>query len=139
MSAHVRRANPRDAHGFYEGRLSARHRIVRRGKSYGPPLAPGETQDDGAARGLMFVSFQTNIWRQFETIQAQWVNDGDRFGLGRDSDPLIGEPSAGRSKVTVPGDPPYFVLERPRFVTMRGGAYLFQPSMAGLRHLAGLA
>ena len=139
VSAHVRRANPRDAEGFYEGRLSARHRIVRRGKSYGPPLAPGETQDDGAARGLMFVSFQTNIWRQFETIQAQWINDGDRFGLGRDSDPLIGEPTAGRSKVTVPGEPPYFVLERPRFVTMRGGAYLFQPSMAGLRHLAGLA
>jgi hypothetical protein len=37
----------------------------------------------------------------------------------------------------VPGTPPYFVTARPRLVTMRGGAYLFQPSMAGLRHLAG--
>ena len=45
----------------------------------------------------------------------------------------------GRTKLTVPGTPPYFVTARPRLVTMRGGAYLFQPSMTALRHLAGLA
>jgi hypothetical protein len=94
--------------------------------------------DDGADRGLVFVSFQSNLWRQFETIQAQWINDGDRFGLGRDTDPLVGEPHPGGTKLTVPGTPPYFVTSRPRLVTLRGGGYLFQPSMTALRHLAGI-
>ena len=56
----------------------------------------------------------------------------------RDTDPLVGEPHPGSTKLTVPGTPPYFVTARPRPVTMRGGAYLFQPSMTALRHLAGL-
>ena len=136
LGSHIRRANPRDAPSFFGGRLSARHRIVRRGRAYGDPLPPGVMDDDGADRGLVFVSFQSNLWRQFETIQAQWINDGDRFGLGRDTDPLVGEPHPGGTKLTVPGTPPYFVTARPRLVTMRGGAYLFQPSMTALRHLA---
>ncbi len=37
--AHIRRANPRDSAGFFAGRLSNRHRIVRRGRAYGPELA----------------------------------------------------------------------------------------------------
>ncbi|HET9998716.1 MAG TPA: peroxidase [Nocardioides sp.] len=138
LGSHIRRANPRDAPSFFGGRLSARHRIVRRGRAYGDPLPPGVLDDDGADRGLVFVSFQSNLWRQFETIQAQWINDGDRFGLGRDTDPLVGEPYPGATKLTVPGTPPYFVTSRPRLVTMRGGAYLFQPSMTALRHLARL-
>ena len=137
--SHIRRANPRDAEGFYEGRLSRRHRIVRRGRAYGPPLPPGVTEDDGVDRGLVFISFQANIWRQFETIQAQWINDGDRFGLGPHTDPLVGEPHPGADRLTVSGSPPYFLADRPRFVTMRGGDYFFQPSMTGLRHLADLA
>ena len=121
------------------GRLTNRHRIVRRGRAYGPPLAPGATEDDGAERGLVFVCFQANIWRQFETIQALWIDDGDPFGLGRDKDFLIGEPHGTAGQDDDPGHPPYFLKPQPRFVTMRGGEYLFQPSMTGLRHLAGLA
>jgi hypothetical protein len=97
------------------------------------------TEDDGVDRGLVFISFQANIWRQFETIQAQWINDGDRFGLGPRTDPVVGEPHPGADRLTVPGSPPYFLADRPRFVTTRGGDYFFQPSMTGLRHLAGLA
>ena len=83
LGAHIRRANPRDSLGFYEGRLSNRHRIVRRGRAYGPPLPPGVLDDDGVDRGLIFVCFQADIWRQFETIQSLWIDDGDPFGLGR--------------------------------------------------------
>ena len=83
LGAHIRRANPRDSLGFYEGRLSNRHRIVRRGRAYGPPLPPGVVDDDGVDRGLVFVCFQADIWRQFETIQSLWIDDGDPFGLGR--------------------------------------------------------
>jgi deferrochelatase/peroxidase EfeB len=38
--AHVRRTNPRDTLGW-EGRLTARHRILRRGMPYGPALPDG--------------------------------------------------------------------------------------------------
>ncbi|HZO61367.1 MAG TPA: Dyp-type peroxidase [Gaiellaceae bacterium] len=134
--SHIRRANPREAEGFFDGRLSNRHRIVRRGRPYGPALPEGVLEDDGQDRGLVFVCFNADIWRQFETIQTLWVDDGDRFGLGRDRDPLIGCGDATAAKYTVPGRPPFFASPLPRFVTLRGGEYLFQPSISALRALA---
>jgi Dyp-type peroxidase family len=134
--AHIRRANPRDAPGFFEGRLTNRHRIIRRGRPYGAPLAAGAIDDDGVDRGLVFVCFNVSIWRQFETVQALWIDDGDPFGLGPDKDFLVGEPHGTEGKMTIPGRPPFFLKPQPRFVTMRGGAYLFRPSMSGLRWLA---
>jgi Dyp-type peroxidase family len=137
LGAHVRRANPRDSDGFFGGKLSDRHRIIRRGRAYGEPLRGGVLEDDGVDRGLVFVCFQANIWRQFETIQALWVDDGDPFGLGADKDFLIGEPSGnGTGKMTIPGNPPFILRPQPRFVTTRGGEYLFRPSMSALRWLA---
>ena len=41
--------------------------------------------------------------------------------------------------MTIPGHPPFFLKPQPRFVTMRGGEYLFRPSMSALRWLAGRA
>jgi Dyp-type peroxidase family len=136
LGAHIRRANPRDSLGFYGGRLSNRHRIVRRGRAYGPPLPPGVLEDDGVDRGLIFVCFQADIWRQFETIQALWIDDGDPFGLGPDKDFLVGEPHGTEGKMTIQGRPPFFLTPQPRFVTLRGGGYLLQPSMTALRRLA---
>jgi deferrochelatase/peroxidase EfeB len=137
IGAHIRRANPRDAPGFFDGRLSNRHRIVRRGRTYGPPLPEGVLEDDGVDRGLVFVCFNASIWRQFETIQALWIDDGDPFGLGTDKDFLVGEPGDGAGKMTIQGNPPYFLRPQPRFVTTRGGEYLYRPSMSALRRLAG--
>ncbi|HZS23846.1 MAG TPA: Dyp-type peroxidase [Gaiellaceae bacterium] len=136
ISSHIRRANPRDDRRFFGGRLSRRHRIVRRGRTYGPPLEEGALEDDGAERGLVFVCFAASIWRQFETIQRLWLDDGDAFGLGSDKDPLVGCPADGAGKLTIQGDPPYIVSPHPGFVTMRGGEYLFQPSIGALRWLA---
>jgi len=136
LGAHIRRANPRDSVGFFNGRLSNRHRLVRRGRAYGKPLPPGVVEDDGVDRGLVFVCFQADIWRQFETVQALWIDDGDPFGLGRDKDFLVGEPHGTEGKMTIQGHPPHFLKPQPRFVTLRGGEYLFQPSMSGLRYLA---
>ena len=134
--AHIRRANPRDSIGFYDGRLTNRHRIIRRGRPYGPKLPPGTLEDDGQDRGLIFVCFNTDIWRQFETIQALWIDDGDPFGLGADKDFLIGEPEGETGKMTIPGNPPFFLQPQPRFVTCRGGEYLIRPSLGALRALA---
>ncbi|HEX5619795.1 MAG TPA: Dyp-type peroxidase [Solirubrobacteraceae bacterium] len=136
LGAHIRRGNPRDARGFFDGRLSNRHRIIRRGRPYGPPLPPDAYDDDGIDRGLVFVCFNASIWRQFETVQALWIDDGDPFGLGPDKDFLIGEPHGTEGKMTIQGRPPFFLKPQPRFVTMRGGEYLYRPSMSGLRWLA---
>jgi Dyp-type peroxidase family len=139
LGAHVRRAHPRDGPGFFGGRLTNRHRIIRRGRPYGPPLASGALDNDGVGRGLVFVCFNADIWRQFETVQALWIDDGDPFGLGPDKDFLVGEPGdGGGGKMTIQGNPPHFLRPQPRFVTMRGGEYLYRPSMTGLRALAGL-
>jgi hypothetical protein len=39
-------------------------------------------------------------------------------------------------KMTIPGDPPYFLKPQPRFVSCRGGEYLLRPSIGALRALA---
>jgi Dyp-type peroxidase family len=133
--AHIRRSNPRDILGF-ETALSFRHRIIRRGMPYGDPLLPEDaTDDDGADRGLIFVCFNASISRQFEGIQAQWLNDGNALHLGHDSDFLLGHP-LGTGKMTIPGRPPFLLGPQAPFVTTRGGGYLFVP---GLRALATLS
>jgi Dyp-type peroxidase family len=130
--AHVRRTNPRDALGW-EGRLTARHRILRRGMPYGPPLPDG-TPDDGAARGLLFVCLQASIARQFEIVQALWCIDGKGLGLGAEPDPIAG-PAGRAMRHVIEGDPPRFVSLMRSCVECRGGEYLLVPSIGALRAL----
>ncbi|HTN22500.1 MAG TPA: Dyp-type peroxidase [Solirubrobacteraceae bacterium] len=134
VGAHIRRSNPRDALGF-EGHLSFRHRMIRRGMPYGEPLREGSVTDDGADRGLVFVSFQASISRQFEGVQVQWLNAGNIFGLGHDKDFILGDP-IGTGKMTIQGRPPFFLTPQEVFVRTRGGEYLFVPGMTGLAALA---
>jgi Dyp-type peroxidase family len=134
LGSHVRRANPRDALGW-QGRLTQRHRIIRRGMRYGPPLPPGSTADDGVKRGLMFVAYQAAIERQFEFIQSQWLGDGNALRLGTDRDP-IAAPEGSPGEMIIQGSPPIFLTGLPRFVTTVGGGYYLLPGMAGLGALA---
>jgi Dyp-type peroxidase family len=140
VGAHIRRSNPRDALGF-EGALTFRHRMIRRGMPYGAPLEEGATSDDGTDRGLVFVSFQASISRQFEAVQMQWLNDGNIFGLGHDRDFVLGSPAtdvsgANRGKMTIQGDPPFFLSPMEAFVKTRGGEYLFVPGISALAAIA---
>lgn len=132
LGAHIRRANPRDALGW-QGRLTKRHRIIRRGMPYGEsPADPAEP--DGEERGLMFVCHQSSIARQFEVIQAQWLNDGDQFWLGSEPDLLTcGERGEG---MTLQGLPPIFLPKPEPFVITRGGGYFFTPGIEALRTIA---
>ena len=136
LGAHVRRANPRDALGW-GGTLTRRHRIIRRGMPYGRPLPEG-ADDDRADRGLMFVCHQASIARQFEVIQGLWLADGDALGLGDDTDPIVAgpRPAPAPAKFTIEGREPRFVGPLRRFVTMRGGEYLFTPGLAAVQALA---
>jgi len=133
--AHIRRANPRD--GLHAGgRLTARHRILRRGMPYGEPFDPADAHETGD-RGLVFVALQASIERQFEIVQARWLNDGDAFGLGRTADPVAGAVACPARQAF--GDrPPRYATALRSFVTPRGGEYLFVPGITGLRALATL-
>jgi Dyp-type peroxidase family len=129
--AHIRRTNPRDALGW-GGKMSTRHRIIRRGMPYGDFLEGLE--DDGQDRGLIFICFNADIERQFEVIQEQWCNDGNAFGLGNDKDYLLGD-NQGTGKVTIQGRPPHFALAQPLVVLTRGCDYLLMPGIGALRDL----
>jgi len=142
VGAHIRRTNPRDALDFegtvpFSGALTARHRIIRRGMPYGPPLPKGMLEDDGAPRGLLFLCFNADIGRQFETVQALWCNDGDTFGLGDDRDYLLSG-TGGTGKMTIPvrGSRPNYILSQEGLVVTRGAEYFLTPGIAALRLLA---
>lgn len=79
VGAHVRRTNPRDALGWH-GTRSRRHRMIRRGMPYGPPLPEGVSEDDGSDRGLIFICFVASLARQFEVVQRQWCGTATSSG-----------------------------------------------------------
>ena len=139
IGAHIRRANPRDGR-----RDSApdtldstkRHRLLRRGRSFGPPLPPG-LLDDGEERGLLFACLNADLARQFEFVQHHWLNS-PLFAAPGETDPLLGRrDDGGPNTFAMPADPARTrVAGLQQFVTMRGGAYLFLPSIPLLHRLA---
>lgn len=135
FGSHVRRMHPRDSVIVGEVRL---HRMLRRGTSYGPPLPADVLEDDGADRGIMFAFIGAHIARQFEFVQAQWVNDGKFFGAPSEKDPLIGA-NDGTGQFIIPQQPIRRKMQGlPAFVVNRGGEYCFMPSLPALRWLANL-
>jgi Dyp-type peroxidase family len=160
LGAHIRRANPRNGDlpygtrgllsrlirtlGF--GRKGIRddlvsstrfHRILRRGRAYGSTLS--------REQGLYFICLNASIGRQFEFVQNAWIMGTKFDGLGEESDPLLG------NRLPLPGCPmtntfsvpqPDGIRQRisglPQFVTVRGGAYFFLPSIRALWYMATL-
>ena len=151
IAAHVRRANPRDSlppgPGTAESiSINKRHRLLRRGRTYGPRLSMEDAAVAGPVgaepepeRGLYFICLGANISRQFEFVQHTWVNSAKFAGLYDDSDPISGQRGPYGNSFTVPANP---VRERwtdlPAFVSVRGGGYFFLPSVRALRYLASL-
>jgi len=141
IGAHVRRANPRDSLDPNPGTedslaVNRRHRLLRRGRSYGPRLEQGVT--DAVDRGLYFIALNANIARQFEFIQHSWVNDPRFNGLFQQADPLVG--ALHDNQFTIDTDTsPKRCVRLPRFVTVAGGAYFFMPGLRALRFLSELS
>jgi Dyp-type peroxidase family len=144
LGAHIRRTHPRDTLDPEPGSersvaLDKQHRLLRRGRTYGEPVAPAaalEGRADAAERGLHFICLCANIARQFEFVQHTWINNPKFNGLYEDADPLTGP--AGRT-FTVQAQPVRRrVAEMPSFVTVRGGAYFFLPGIRAIRYLASL-
>jgi deferrochelatase/peroxidase EfeB len=169
FGAHIRRANPRNADlpagttgpvsrllrilGF--GAKGPRddlhsstrfHRILRRGREYGPDLTPeraikGEERD--RAHGLRFICLNANISRQFEFVQTAWIANAKFDGVD-EGDPLLGNRRrllAGGSTDTFTHPQDGGLCRRTTglrvFVTVRGGAYFFMPGIRALRYIAG--
>lgn len=143
LGAHIRRSNPRDAIGADPVRalvLSNRHRILRRGRVYGPGLDDVLGGDDGRDRGLHFLCLNANIERQFEFVLHTWANNPKFAGLYDEYDPITGTQPDGGGPYTLPASPIRSRVQGLRsFVTVRGGAYFFMPGIAGLRRLGALA
>nr|MBA3386955.1 peroxidase [Chthoniobacterales bacterium] len=107
FSAHVRRANPRDSLGDDPEDALARtrrHRLLRRGRSYGPRAAD-PLVEDGKERGLHFICLNSDIERQFEFVQQTWINNPVFHGLTGEVDPLIGDVDRGKGLLTMQSDP----------------------------------
>jgi Dyp-type peroxidase family len=135
LGCHIRRMNPRDAEIAGVARI---HRMIRRGTSYGPELPEGVLQDDGIDRGLMFAFVGAHLGRQFEFVQAEWMNNSSFFGGANGRDPVAGA-SNGDSTFDIPKRPLKRRLQGlPRFVVTRGGEYCFLPSLSALHWLGDL-
>jgi Dyp-type peroxidase family len=137
IGAHIRRTNPRDSL-FDDPDMSTltvrRHRIIRRGRSYGDRTHDVYT-DDGKSRGLHFICINSNIERQFEFIQQSWVNNLGFSTLDHETDPLVGQRN-DNSVYSLQGCPARTRIHNlPNFVTIKGGAYFFMPGMAALKEL----
>jgi Dyp-type peroxidase family len=155
IGSHLRRSNPRDSLDPFPGSdrsidVGKRHRIIRRGRAYGPPVAPSmdpgdilTTPDDDVDRGLHFICFNTHLGRQFEFIQHTWVNSPKFDGGYAEDDPITGNRGG---EFGIPGGT--FTMQQepvrkrisglPRFVTTVGGAYFFMPGIRAARYLASL-
>lgn len=155
IGAHIRRTNPRDSLEPDPGSersidVGKRHRIIRRGRAYGLPVAASmdidailAAGDAPGERGLHFLCFNTHIGRQFEFIQHTWLNNPGFDGLYDDDDPIAGDRGSSHGKpagtFTIQADPVRTrVTGIPRFVQVRGGGYFFLPGIRALRFLASL-
>lgn len=152
--AHIRKANPRDETTPDPTDPIARHRMVRRGVPFGPPLPEGATTDDGVARGLHFLCFVADLARQFEFVQREWLSNpnfpnGGKPGQegGPYQPPAPGTPADGPDPVVGEHDPGAqcalhqasgvhtFALGE-EVVNVTAGEYFFAPSISAIEHLA---
>lgn len=154
IGSHVRRTNPRDSLLTNSPEkamtISQRHRILRRGRIFGAPLAPDfdprsfiDAEDDGVKRGLHFICFNSNIASQFEFIQHTWTDNTKFQGMYEDPDPVLGiKDSRNKAEThdfTIQAEPIRRKIQGlHRLVHVMGGAYFFMPGMRALRFLADL-
>jgi Dyp-type peroxidase family len=157
FGAHIRRTNPRDGFGpSADGSIDLvkRHRLLRRGRSFGLPavaetwpdgippvtLANGRPDENGE-HGLIFACLGASLARQFEFVQQTWLNNPKIAGLS-ENDPVAGQlaPTLSASDgftFTVPGPGVNRRIVLPqKYVRCIGGAYFFVPGRAGLLAIA---
>jgi Dyp-type peroxidase family len=148
FGSHLRRNNPRDAFedngAAHSIRLTKKHRIIRRGRSYGVPIVGSPTNHEYEGEvGLHFMCFNASLERQFEFVQHTWANYPHFQNLYSDPDPIIGTRQVAMEDTvqnfTIQATPVnQTVKDIEQFVVIKGGAYFFFPSIAAINYLATL-
>ncbi|MEV0531755.1 Dyp-type peroxidase [Kitasatospora sp. NPDC050463] len=149
LFSHLRKSSPRaglqapdPSRPPFDAKELDGRRIMRRGAPYGHPFDPAAEGPGGPddPRGLLFVCYQADIARQFEFIQADWIDQPD-FPPGRNpvpgKDPVITEADAVDFESRGPdGAIKHTPLSFQQFVQTQGSVYAFAPSISTLKALA---
>jgi deferrochelatase/peroxidase EfeB len=145
-NSHILRANPRSAPEGAD--LASAHRVMRRAIPYGPEYtadAPPTTD-----RGLIGPFIGLDLADQFEFIMGAWFTTGAAF-TAPNPEPFLGPagdfslqfptgyPATPRATCPIYQPDPAKKGDHPQFITTKGSAYLFLPSIKALNHLAGLS
>lgn len=148
FQGHIRKTNPR---GSSPGKqpFDKSVQMARRGIPYGVRMQDPDTAEfvdkpnDGV--GLLFMSYQASIARQFHFMQVRWANDRKFPKLGEADapvgiDPIIGQMQAVNAVVAQtdhvwPGIPIPPLSDFSGFVHLKGGEYFYTPSPQGLKNL----
>ncbi|MGI8636330.1 MAG: Dyp-type peroxidase, partial [Segetibacter sp.] len=154
FASHIRRSHPRDSLDMDTAasvKVANKHRILRRGRSYGVPVTETmnpldilKVKDIQGERGLHFICFNGDIGRQFEFIQNAWANNPKFNGLHDERDPITGnhhypENNKSTGTFTIPDkNLRKRFTDVPEFVTVKGGAYFFMPGIKALKYIAWL-
>lgn len=137
-ASHIRRLNPRDSQMTIMTDVNI-HRIIRRSSTFGPKWTPEVTakDDEKKDRGIFFIFISARAYDTIEFLQQEWINRGNFIDLGGERDPVVALQD-DEGIFTIP-DPP--VRRRLHGMTtynqLRGGEYLFMPSLTALSWIAG--
>ena len=139
--SHIRKTNPRNSKlskkiSYGGNEIESELRIARRGIPYGK-------DNTGEELGLLFMCFQGSIAKQFELILRNWCNTTGFFETNTGTDPIIGTPKKNvpqrwnkkwnSKKNTVNFN--FNAKGRAPIVTMKGGYYLYAPSIQWFKSL----
>jgi Dyp-type peroxidase family len=158
---HIRKTNPRGSGGFQPPIDERKHLMIRRGITYEdvaravhPTDIPESTSvsdfDSNVAPllptgdvGLLFMAYNQELALQFEFTQKNWANfpNFPSAPTPPGIDPVMGQQPPGPAaphdwpKVWDDAGQGTVPLSFQGFVTMRGGEYLFAPSISFLKSL----
>ena len=148
VGAHIRRTHPRGSR-VVQRTANYTRRLIRRGMSYAeefhfenPRTDLDPVAQSDKERGLLGNFICASLGAQFEAVMYDWVNLGLQHpDITGSNDPLIGanDPETSWFDLALRNGGTYRLRGFPRFVTTRGGAYLFLPSLPGIRYLSRLS
>jgi len=133
-ASHMRRLNPRDSKLTILTDVNI-HRIIRRSSTFGPKWRRDVTAADDVHgdRGIFFIFISARAYDTIEFLQQEWINRGNFIDLGAERDAVVGLHETPGS-FTLPQPPVRRRLDGvATFNRLRGGEYLFMPSLSALR------
>ena len=119
-------------------------RILRVGVPFGKFLdsrnATAKQDPKKRNRGLLFLSIQASIEKQFEFLVSRWINDPSRPKMPGGQDMLVSQKSAAedgirRCFLLGSGLQQVKLSTNQEWIIPTGGGYFFMPSISALREV----